>query len=148
MTRAVFIGLLFVLPVAWMSAQELKPVPKDSVRISIPGCAKNSVFTVGRRTADEPGTIDVIEGTHMHLNGPKKVMSDIKAHQISMIEITGLIKRSDLSPDGMSIGGVRMRGGPTPSSGGSVGSGVNVPMMDQIQLDVESWRTIPGECPR
>ena len=37
-----------------LAAQEPKPVPKDSVRISIPGCTKGYIFTAGRRTTDEP----------------------------------------------------------------------------------------------
>ena len=35
-------------------AQEKKKVPGDSVRVSIPGCTKGYIFTVGRRTVDEP----------------------------------------------------------------------------------------------
>ena len=31
-------------------AQENKPVPKDSVRVFIPGCIKGFIFTAGRRT--------------------------------------------------------------------------------------------------
>src|SRR5262249_48996419 len=116
MTRTIFVGLLVALPIAWVSAQETKPVPKDSLRISIPGCAKNAVFTTGKRTVDEPGTLDVAEGVHMHMNGPKKVMSDIKAHQATMIEITGIVRRSDLDPGGISLGkGVPIQPGPTPS---------------------------------
>jgi hypothetical protein len=144
MTRTIAVGLLLAVSVALVAAQETKPVPKDSLRISIPGCAKNAVFTTARRTVDEPGTIDVAEGVHMHMNGPKKVMSEIKAHQASMIEITGIVRRNDLDPGGVSLGkGIRIQPGPTPSGGGSVGG---LPLIDQVQIDVESWRQIPGEC--
>ena len=34
-------------------AQETKPVPKDSVRVSVPGCTKGYIFTVGSRAANE-----------------------------------------------------------------------------------------------
>ena len=40
-------------------AQEQKPVPKDSMRVSIPGCTKGYIFTAGRRTLDEPGSVSV-----------------------------------------------------------------------------------------
>jgi hypothetical protein len=35
-----------------LAAQEQKPVPKDSVRVSIPGCTKGYIFTAGPRTLD------------------------------------------------------------------------------------------------
>lgn len=145
MSRTTLVGLLIALSASWVLAQETKPVPKDSLRISIPGCAKNAVFTTGKRTVDEPGTLDVAEGVHMHMNGSKKVMADIKAHQATMIEITGIVRRSDLDPGGISLGkGVTIKPGPAPS-GSTMGG---VPLASQIQIDVESWRQIPGECPR
>src|SRR4029077_19304112 len=86
-----------------LAAQELKPVPKDSVRVSIPGCTKGYVFTVGRRTADQAGTSDFPEGTHFRMNGQKKLISEIGAHKGSMIEITGLMKKGDY-PAGITVG--------------------------------------------
>src|SRR3954451_727938 len=80
-----------VLSIA-VSAQEEKKVPKDSVRVSIPGCTKGYVFTVGARTADQPGTVNIPEGMHLRMAGPKQLMAEIKAHENSMIEITGLMK--------------------------------------------------------
>src|SRR5512146_1680378 len=85
-------------------AQEKKPLPKDSVRVSIPGCTKGYVFTVGRRTGDQPGTIDFPEGTHLRMNGPKKLINEIKERQGSMIEITGVMKKGDY-PQGVNLGG-------------------------------------------
>jgi hypothetical protein len=144
MKRVMLVFVLVALPAAWLCAQETKPVPKNAVRVSIPGCAKGAVFTVGRRSADEPGSIDVEEGTHLHMNGPKKMMSDIKAHQEVRIEITGTILRSQLDPGGISLGkGIRISPG-TPPTAGSMGG---VPVPEQIQIDMESWRQIPGECP-
>ena len=122
-------------------AQERKPVPKDSVRVSIPGCTRGYIFTAGRRTQDEPGTVDVPEGMHMRMNGPKKLIAEIKAHEGSMIELTGLMKRGQYGPSGVGIGGgVRIAPGPPPGSIGSPGAG-------QIMIDVEGWRPIVGDCP-
>ena len=56
-----------VWAIAAAAAQETKPVPKDSLRVSIPGCTKGYVFTVGRRTADEPGSTNVPEGMHLNV---------------------------------------------------------------------------------
>ena len=127
-----------------LSAQEKKPVPKDSVRVSIPGCTKGYVFTAGRRTQDEPGSVDVPEGMHFRMNGPKNVMAEIKAHEGSMIEIAGLMKKGQYRPDGVGIGGgVRIAPGPAPTGG----SQPPTPITGQILIDVEGWRPVVGRCP-
>jgi len=123
------------------SAQETKPVPKDSVRVALPGCTKGYVFTAGPRTVDEPGSFSIREGTHLRMNGPKKLMTEIKAHEGSMIEITGLMKKSQYSP-GVTIGGIRIAPGPAGPGG------MADPVATQMQIDVEGWRAIAGECRR
>jgi len=123
-------------------AQETKPVPKDSVRVAIPGCTKGYVFTAGPRTLEEPGNFEIREGMHLRMNGPKKLMSEIKAHEGSMIEIVGLMKKGQYN-DGVNIGGgVRVSPGPTGPSGRFPS-----PAANQIQIDVEGWRQIDGACP-
>ena len=125
-------------------AQEQKPVPKDSVRVSIPGCTKGYIFTAGRRTLDEPGSVSVPEGMHFRMNGPKKLIAEIKAQEGSMIEITGVTKSGQYKPDGVGIGGgVRISSG-TGLTGGSVPGS---PVASQIGLDVEGWRPVAGRCP-
>ena len=127
-----------------MAAQETKPVPKDSVRVTVPGCTKGYIFTAGHRTEDEPVTVDVPEGMHIRMNGPKKMMSDIKAHEGSMVEITGLMKKGQFKPDGVGIGGgVRIGPGPSSPGGGMSGS----PNVSQIMIDVEGWRPLDRNCP-
>jgi hypothetical protein len=113
------------------------------MRVSIPGCTKGYIFTAGRRTVDEPGSVSVPEGMHFRMNGPKKLMSEIKAEEGSMIELTGLTKKGQYEPGGVGIGG-GVRIGPGPSSpGGSLGS----PVAGQLSIDVEGWRPIEGRCP-
>ena len=74
-----------------LAAQEDKAVPQDSVRVSIPGCARGYVFTTGPRTADQPGSIDLPEGLHLRMNGSKKVMAGKRgdANAIPPIAIKG-----------------------------------------------------------
>ena len=117
-------------------------MPKDSVRVFLPGCAKGLVFTAGPRTADEPGRSEVPPGMHLRLSGDKKLLSEIKAHQATMIEVTGLIRKGQLDPGGLRLGGnVRIGPGPAgPNAGREVNPG-------QIILDVEGWRSIAGNCP-
>jgi hypothetical protein len=125
-------------------AQEEKPVPKDSARVSIPGCTKGYIFTAGPRTLENPGTVDLPVGVHLRMNLPKKMMAEIKAHEGSMIEITGLMKKGQYLPDGVGIGGgVRISPGPAPTAG----SLPNSPNVSQIFIDVEGWRLVVGHCP-
>ncbi|HEY7286115.1 MAG TPA: hypothetical protein VH497_11765 [Vicinamibacterales bacterium] len=125
---------------ALVMAQETKPVPKDSVRVSIPGCTHGYVFTAGPRNSDQPGSFEIPEGMHLRMNGDKKLMADIKAHEGSMVEITGLMKKSQYK-DGINIGGgVRVSAGPAP------GQGLGSPTAGQIQIDVEGWRQMEGAC--
>jgi hypothetical protein len=129
---------------ASLAAQENRPVPKDSVRVLIPGCTKGYVFTAGPRTSDQPGSVDIPEGMHLRMNGPKKMMAEIKAHEGSQIEITGLLKKGQFKPDGVGIGGgVRIAPGAAPAAGSLTGS----PNVGQILIDVEGWRPILGNCP-
>ena len=93
------------------------PVPKDSVRVSIPGCTKGYVFTASPPNAEQPASVNIPDGMHMRMNGPKKVIAEIKAHEGSMIEITGLMKKGQFN-DGVNIGGVRISPG-SASPGGS-----------------------------
>jgi hypothetical protein len=137
-TSAAAVVLAVAALSAVVSAQETKPVPKDSVRVAIPGCTKGYVFTAGPRTVEEPGNFEIREGMHLRMNGPKKLMAEIKAHEGSMIEIVGLMKKGQYN-DGVNIGGgVRI-------SPGSAG-GMSSPSAGQVQIDVEGWRQIEGAC--
>lgn len=138
---------LAVAVVAWggrVSAQERKPVPKDSVRVLVAGCSRGYVFTAGRPTEDQPGGGAVPEGTHLRMNGPKKTMAEIRAQEGSRIELTGLVKKGQAARGGVGLGGgVRIAGGPPATGGGLVSNMAGVHTM----IDVEGWRAVPGDCP-
>jgi hypothetical protein len=141
MTTTAMITVAVTLLGGTLVAQETKPVPKDSMRVLVPGCTRGYVFTAARRTQDQPGSADIPEGMHLRMNGPRKIMAEIKAHEGSMIEITGLMKKGQYKPDGVAIGGgVRVGPGPASGSLGDPGGG-------QIQIDVEGWRPAVGSCP-
>ena len=125
-----------------LAAQEQKPVPKGSVRVSIPGCTKGYVFTAVRRSEDEPGSVSIPEGLHIRMNGPKKLINEIKAHEGSRVVVTGTMKDGQFRPDGVGIGG-GVRLGPSPSPGSGFGS----PIAGQVMIDVEGWRPAAGDCP-
>jgi hypothetical protein len=132
-----FASVTAALSVSPSAQQEGKPIPKDSARVLVRGCTKGYIFTAGPRTVEESTTSEIREGMHLRMNGPKKVMGEIKAHEGSMIELVGLMKRGQFI-EGANIGhGVRI----SPGSGG-----LGNPTAGQPQIDVESWKPIPGAC--
>ena len=129
---------------AFVTAQE-REVPKDSTRISIPGCTKGRAFIVGIR-ADEPVRSDVEPGRRFRLSGPKKLLDEIKKQEGNMVEVTGLVRKSQLGgPGGISTGGGRVRigGGPPREPLGGPGRDVGY---NEAVLDLESWRPLPESC--
>ena len=135
-----------LLAVAEIRAQE-KPVGKNEVRVAIPGCAYDRTFISGSAPTGEPvGSIK--EGRRFKLSASKELLADIKKQEPSMIEITGRIRRADLTDNrGVPVGGgVRINGGPPQAPTSSVGRpdvGYN-----EVQLDVESFRLLPDRCAR
>jgi hypothetical protein len=128
---------------ATLVAQE-KKIPKDSIRVTVPGCTKGYVFTAGPRTEDQPGRLDIPEGIHLRMNGPKKLLNDIRAHEGQMIQVTGLMKKGQYNQQGVAIGGgIRV----IPGTGGPAGSRPYVGTETVNYIDVESWQLAPGSCP-
>jgi hypothetical protein len=139
--------LVAVLSLSSLSlrAQEEKKVPKDSMRVALPGCSKGYVFTVSPRNSDETRSLPVRAGTHFRMNGPRKILNEIKAHEGTLIEVTGVVLKGQyLDGGGVSVGGVRISPGSAPTGGSPGGS----PTSGQNFIDLEGWRSIPGECPR
>ena len=132
-------------PQSQAQEQERK-VPSDSARITIPGCAKDRRFIVGRTPAHETARSVVEPGRRFRLNGKKPLLEEIKKQEASMIEVTGLVRQADLSgPGGVSVGGVRIGGGPPQA--GVADPRRNMGSMDPV-IDVESWRSLGEPCPK
>ena len=123
-------------------AQE-RPVPKDSTRLSIAGCARGRVFTVGRDPNHESRGFELAEGMKLRLEGEKKLLEEIKARESSMVELTGLMKQSDTAQPGIGLAGGKIRVTPVmPSSRGpAYDPGPPTPV-----IDVESWRLLNSSC--
>jgi hypothetical protein len=139
---AAFLALAAALPAvaSAKAGQEQKPAPKGSQRVSIPGCVKGYVFTAVRRTEDQPGSVNVPEGTHIRMNGKKDLIKEIDAHKGSVLVITGLMKEGQFL-DGVHVGNVTI--GPSGGPGGGFGN----PLANQLQIDVEGFRAGIGSCP-
>jgi hypothetical protein len=145
MRRTIAVLLVVVACAGGAAAVQERPVPKDSARISIPGCARDRVFIVGRAPGHEPVRSDIAPGRRFRLNGKKPLLQDIKKHQAYMVEVTGLVRQSDLAgPGGVSVGGVRIGGGPPQAGVADVRR--NMGGMDPV-IDLESWRPLPEPCP-
>lgn len=120
-------------------------MPKDSIRLSIAGCARGRVFTVDRNPEHELGSTTVLEfGSKIRLQGPKKLLDEIKARERSMIEVTGLMRQSETVQPGVGLAGGRVRIAPVMPAGrgGAPDPGPQPPV-----LDVESWRLLNASCP-
>src|SRR5579862_3678934 len=98
-TTVCVLAVAALMSAAVSAQQEEKPVPKDSMRVYVPGCSKGMMFTAGPKTEDRPASVP--EGMHLRMNGPKKLMNEIKGHEGSMIEITGLIRRGQFAESGV-----------------------------------------------
>ncbi len=137
MTAAVMVSAALVL------AQE-KPVPKDSERLTVAGCGYDRLFIVDISPEHELPRSDLKPGRRLRLSGPRKLLDEIKVRQGSMVELTGLMRKSDLLEEGVGLAGgkVRITGrSPIGVTGGPT-SGVT-----QAVIDVESWRLLNAPCP-
>ena len=144
MTRAVA-ALFLAFSVAALAAQEEPDVPKDSALVSINGCAKNGVFTVGERREDQPGALEIQPGRRFRLNGPKTLLNEIKAHRRTVMQVTGLIRRTDVPPQGIAVAGGRVRiGGAMPRD--AISDPARNPAYNQAVMDVRSWKALTGDC--
>ena len=127
-----------------LSAQE-KAVPKDSVRLTIPGCAYDRLFIVDSSPEHEMPRSDIKPGRRLRLSGPKKMLEEIKARQSDMVELTGLMRKSDLIEQGVGLAGGSVRIMPGRSPVGATGGPDST--VTQAVIDVESWRPLNVTCP-
>jgi hypothetical protein len=128
-------------------AQGERPVPGDSARIAIPGCAKGRAFIVAETPDHEPTQVEIAPGRRFRLSGPKQILDDIKKHEGRMIEVTGLVRKNALKgPGGIGIAGGRVRiggGSPVASTGDPTRA---LQGYEQPVIDVEGWRQLGENC--
>lgn len=135
--------LLLLIVAAGAAAQE-RPVPSDSERVTVSGCARNSLFTVRWRDDHEPVTGEIAEGRRFRLTGRKDVLNEVKKRQGSMVELTGLVRKNVVGPQqGIAIGGVRIGIG---SPAQPISDPARNPDLYQPVFDVESYQLLPEAC--
>jgi hypothetical protein len=144
MTRLLLSLFLAFAPAA---QQEKKPIPKDSVEISSPGCLKGRVFTAtppreGELTREGPD----VTGRHFRVSGPKEVTELLKRYNGQLVEIVGIVTKGALAEygTGMKVGkGITIgapRGDPSHTNMNSMTPSMPV-------MDVTAVRFLSDRCP-
>jgi hypothetical protein len=143
--KQIVIAIALVAASSSLSSAQERPVPKDSTRLSISGCANGRVFTVGRDPEHESSFVIAL-GTKVRLEGDKKVLAEVKKHEGSMLEVTGLMKQSDVVQPGVGLAGGKVRITPVMPNTNGRSPGVDPGPPPPI-LDVESYRLLNASCP-
>jgi hypothetical protein len=146
--RSHLIAATLIVSSSLLIGQEKEP-PQDSSRVSVTGCVRGRSLITSPRSAEE--TVSAISaGRRFRLSGKKKLVDEIRAHKGQLVAVTGLVKKSQLSPatSGVPLGGsgrVRIGGGP-PNRDPTLDPARD-PLVNEPVMDVESWRGLPEPCP-
>src|SRR5688572_31786507 len=132
---------------AGAGGQEQAKVPKDSARIAIPGCTRDRVFVVADAPNHEPVGTRLEPGRRFRLAGKKDVLEAIRLREGTMVEVTGLVRKSDLEGEsGVRLFGGRVRTGGAPPHA-RLSDVQRNSTYSEVVLDVESYRMLPESCP-
>jgi hypothetical protein len=150
--HGVLVAVLVSTSVLLAQQEGEKPVPKDSARVTLSGCATGRTFIVGPRSEHGASNLDIAPGRRFKMNGEKKLLEQIKAGEDRMVEITGVIRRADLKPQqgGVALAGGRVRSGrgePRDPVGGTSVATSTSNSYNQVTIDLESSRALPDRCP-
>ena len=142
-------ALVMLASGALVAAQE-REVPKDSTRITVPGCVDGRTFIVAAREGHDPTSGELAPGRRFRLSGKKDTLNDLEKREGMMVEITGLVRKAELAgPGGITTGGGRVRiggGAPQAQTGGGPSRTLTGGTTDAV-LDVEGWQGLPESCP-
>ena len=133
---------LAVVSLGPAAAQE-RSVPNDSSRLTLIGCARDRAFVVDIPASREMPDNGILPGRRFRMNGPRNVLGEIRKREATMVQITGLVKKSDLAGPG----GVTMLGGRVRIGGAPPRDAMRDPMFNQVVIDVESSVSLPDPCP-
>lgn len=135
---------------ATTSAQEKPKVDDKSAEVVVRGCANGRALVPMDLEGQVP-TARALVGRAIRLNGPKAVIKDIEKQKGRLIEVTGIVRRSDMQPQGPSttIGGMRVTvGGSSPTSMDPTRSDpARQAMTNVVYMDVSGFRVLENSCP-
>ena len=144
MVTTVALVLAVGLTAVQESGQERPKVPKDSIQVIVTGCLKGRVLAASDVRQPDVQSGPDIRARSFRLSGKKDVMKDLKKEDGHLVEVTGIIKRADLSEPG-----VKVAGGRVTISGGSRTAGptsIPNPADNVVVMDVSSVRFRAGSC--
>ena len=125
---AIALAAVLALMTPQETKQEKTKVPDDSVRLTVIGCLTGRALkTVANRPPDVESGPNVGERT-FRLAGKKDVMEEVKKLNGHLVDVVGLVRRSDLDDKGVKIGGATVSG--APMTGRLPSPGANVAVMD------------------
>jgi hypothetical protein len=132
--------LLLWLSLLMTGQQETRPVPKDSMLVEARGCLKGRVFTATSPIEHEGALRGPdISGKHFRINGKKELTNQVKQHDGHTVEITGIVRKADLSNEGVGfkVGGARVvigAQGSNPATARNTPTAAMMPTMDALTL--------------
>lgn len=126
-------------------AQETPKPDANSMLVVVRGCPRGRAI-VPLAMEGEAATPATLIGRAMRLNGTRDLMKQVEAEKGHLIEVTGLVRKSDLRASGPStrIGGMRVTAGAASPMGGDPSRQA---AFDVIMMDVTSFRPLSNECP-
>ena len=142
MTVALLLALSLAAP---QETQKEKPrIPSDSIEIVVVGCVTGRVIAVDDVRDTDTTSGPIIKARSFRLAGKKDVMNIVKDENHHIVEITGIVKKSALTEQGMKVGNNRVTiGGGNPVAGGGA---IPSPVEYVAVLDVESVQPRGTSC--
>jgi hypothetical protein len=126
-----------------------KPVPSDSVRLTVVGCLRGRVL-VSAKAAEADATSGIPPGIRFNLTGPKALMKDVKAYDRQLVQVTGLVLKGALQRQGSGLpldGKGRIVLGPSPmSQGPMMGDPRSGTGAMSATMDISAVRRMDGTC--
>jgi hypothetical protein len=126
------------------AGQEDRPrVPADSIELGIIGCLKGRVLSASEVRQTDVQSGPPIRARSFRLAGKGDLMKEVKRQNEHIVEVTGIVKRSDLNSRGVKIGRRVVVGGGSPVAGGNTRQD---PADNVVVMDITSVRLRGGSC--
>lgn len=137
--------LIAAVPVAVQEQQEHPKVPKDSVFVVVTGCLKGRVIRASDVRQEDTTAGPIVRGKAFRLAGKKDAMKAVKDSDGSVVQVSGLIKKSALIEPGIKILGGRVAIGGA-SNGTAPSSAIPDPVQNVLVMDVMNVQAVGGSC--
>jgi hypothetical protein len=141
---AIVMTLVLALTTAQETRQEKPRIPDDSIELTVVGCLTGRVLKTIEHRQTEVESGPYVGARTFRLAGKKDVMKEVKKHDRHLVEVVGIVRRSDLDDKGVTIGGVTVSGA-SPMSGRIPSPASNVAVMDAESVRLRSSSCSAGQ---